>query len=477
MTTDAPAAAVLSTAIRSKDRALVRIAAGLAALSVACCVTVVLLHAWVTGLAELYPLFVADPLLGSVWPVVGALVVRSRPRNPIGWIMMITSFIGPYLLLANYAVTSTLIVRTPLPGADFAAWVGSWGFLPYFFTLPLVSFFFPDGRLASRRWLPVVALVVGLAATTTVIAMLVAPTVDGVPLVPNPYALPAGQPWYPTVLMFGTGASGAIGITLGVLNVVLRMRRSTGVERAQLQWLLLGSLMPLVSIALLPLGSHFDEFSLILAVLGPPVGIAIAMSRHKLFDVELVLNRTIVYAVLSAVVVAGYVGIVFGRLRADLHDGVGPALAGIAHQLDALGRRIETAGDPELAARTQDLGDRLRSTVAQVRSVVHGLRPPILDQVGLAGALRQLVAGYETPRCSATVDELGDMPAGIEVATYALAAEAVANAVRHRGASRINLSAHVHDGSLVVEVRDNGCGIPARPAAGVGLRSMSERAR
>ena len=164
------------------------------------------------------------------------------------------------------------------------------------------------------------------------------------------------------------------------------------------------------------------------------------------------------------------------RLRADLHDGVGPALAGIAHQLDALRRRLETAGDPELAARARDLGDRLRSTVTQVRSVVHGLRPPVLDQVGLAAALRQLVAGYDTPRCWARIGELGDMPAGIEVAAYAIAAEAVANAVGHSGASRIDLSADVHDGLLVVEVRNNGCGVPARPAAGVGLRSMSERA-
>ncbi|MGH3996883.1 MAG: hypothetical protein ACRDTJ_05410 [Pseudonocardiaceae bacterium] len=129
MTTDAPAATVLSTATHRKDRALVRIAAGLAAFSVACCVAVVPLHSWMTARVELYPQFWSDSLLGSVWPVVGALVVRSRPRNPVGWIMMITSLIGPYVLLAHYAVISALISPTPLPGADFAAWVGSWGFL------------------------------------------------------------------------------------------------------------------------------------------------------------------------------------------------------------------------------------------------------------------------------------------------------------------------------------------------------------
>ncbi|MGH3996884.1 MAG: hypothetical protein ACRDTJ_05415, partial [Pseudonocardiaceae bacterium] len=122
-----------------------------------------------------------------------------------------------------------------------------------------MSFFFPDGQLASRRWSPVVALLVGIAAATTVITMLAAPTVDPVPLVPNPYALLPAQPWHPAALITGTGAAG-IGITLGALNVVLRMRRSTGVERAQLQWLLLGSLMPLFSI--IPLGPNFSEFGL-----------------------------------------------------------------------------------------------------------------------------------------------------------------------------------------------------------------------
>jgi signal transduction histidine kinase len=164
------------------------------------------------------------------------------------------------------------------------------------------------------------------------------------------------------------------------------------------------------------------------------------------------------------------------RLRADLHDGVGPALAGTAHQIDALARRLEGAGHPTLAGRARELRDRLRQTVADVRSVVHGLRPPILDQLGLTAALRELGQGYDTPQCTISVEELGELPAAVEVAAYAIAAEAVANAVRHSAASRLVISACRGDDTVMVEVIDNGSGLPSKPAVGVGLRSMSERA-
>ncbi len=86
------------------------------------------------------------------------------------------------------------------------------------------------------------------------------------------------------------------------------------------------------------------------------------------------------------------------RLRADLHDGVAPALAGTALQLESLARKLDKAGQPELSGRALDLRDGLRSSVAELRALVHGLRPPVLDQRGLAGALRQLAAGHESPR-------------------------------------------------------------------------------
>ena len=164
------------------------------------------------------------------------------------------------------------------------------------------------------------------------------------------------------------------------------------------------------------------------------------------------------------------------RLRADLHDGVGPALAGTAHQMDALARRM-SSGPSDLHDRAVEIRERLREVVGDVRAVTHGLRPPVLDHVGLAGALRRLVDGFDVPECTASIDDAwGDLPAAVEVAAYAIASEAVSNAVRHSAAGRIHLDARVEAGTLVVSVSDNGRGIPSRSHGGLGLMSMGERA-
>ncbi len=163
------------------------------------------------------------------------------------------------------------------------------------------------------------------------------------------------------------------------------------------------------------------------------------------------------------------------RLRKDLHDGVAPALAGTALQLDSLARRLRPL-DPVLAERAETLRDGLRAGVGELRAVVHGLRPPVLDQLGLAGAVRQLVAGHDQPACQVAVRDFDPPPAAVEVAAYAIASEAFTNALRHSVASRVEVSLGQDGHDLVVRVSDNGVGMPARVKEGVGVRSMRERA-
>ena len=434
------------------------------------------------------------------------------------------------------------------------------------------------------------------------------------------------------------------GIPLAVISLALRMRRARDVERTQLQWLFLGGLVLLVG-ALLPFSQVVGEAGLAIGLAGFPVGIGIAMLRAGLFDVELTLNRTVVFGLLTGLVVAVYAGVVYGvqavapgshwgvllvalsalaaaagrdrvqdlvdrwlfgyrhnpyavvsrvgrqvatasqpvealqrlvdslrsalrlpsvaftnadisvasgtpvhgnrvvectalgisvgqlhvglraphekwspeqtaaidevaaraatlayaaalvadvarsrgrivvareeerrRLRADLHDGVAPSLAGTALQLESLARKLDGEQQEALARRVLDLRDGLRGTVTELRALVHGLRPPVLDQLGLAGALRQLVAEHDNPSCPADIADLGTPPAAVEVAAYAIASEAFGNALRHSAASRVRVCARIADGELVVAVEDNGIGLPARPRAGVGMVSMRERA-
>jgi signal transduction histidine kinase len=161
------------------------------------------------------------------------------------------------------------------------------------------------------------------------------------------------------------------------------------------------------------------------------------------------------------------------RLRYDLHDGVGPSLAGIAMQLDGLAGRL--AEHPELAARAEAARDDLRRTVTSVRRMVDGLRPPALDDMGLDGALREVVGRYEG-QVSLTCRVPPDLPAATGAAAYLIASEAVTNAMRHSGCGRCAVEVGPEPPWLVITVADDGHGIPESAPRGVGLTSMRDRA-
>ncbi|AWT41006.1 two-component sensor histidine kinase [Streptomyces actuosus] len=631
------------------DRVLRRTAYGIAVLGAAGCVATVPVHDWLAERITVAPLYWSDLVLGTVWPLVGAVAARGRPRNPVCWLMLLPAMIGPYHLLAYYAGYSRLVAAKPLPGWEVGAWVGCWGFVGYWFATPLVPLLFPYGRLETVPRRVCARIVVTVAGIGTLATMLRPSGTDPVPGVPNPLGT-AGWEWLHVVMLVCAVATMLGGTLVAAVFLVLRTRAATGAERVQLQWLMLGGLLMAFSFLSLLLDdvqqpALVGDLVMLIGLLGPPASVAVAMLRHGLFDVELVLGRAIVFTVLSALVLGVYAGVVAGarliapgsltgtcllaftaliaangrgavqaavdrtlfghrhdpyavvahvgrrvapagepaeamqhlvdalrsalrlpyaafespavaaasgtpaagagwrsfpcralgrelgvlrvgrrsvndpwtakeqaaveevadragtlayaaglvediarsrsrilsvreeerrRLRADLHDGIGPSLAGTAHQLDALARRID---DPCLADCARTLRDRLRSTVVDLRTVVQGLRPAVLDQLGLRGALRELLAGYDTPACHSSIDgACHGLPAAVEVAAYAIAAEAVANAVRHSAAGRLELTAHVEDTVLILSIRDNGRGIPPRHRPGVGLRSMGERA-
>jgi signal transduction histidine kinase len=165
------------------------------------------------------------------------------------------------------------------------------------------------------------------------------------------------------------------------------------------------------------------------------------------------------------------------RLRRDLHDGLGPTLAAVASRIDMAritARRDPDATDAALAAARADISGML----TEVRRLVHGLRPPALDEVGLVGAVRRQAASV-TAGLEISVEATGDLstlPAAVEVAAYRIVAEALTNVARHSRArhARVRLSGD-HD-ALEVEIADDGDGIPQGTPAGVGLVSLRERA-
>jgi signal transduction histidine kinase len=165
------------------------------------------------------------------------------------------------------------------------------------------------------------------------------------------------------------------------------------------------------------------------------------------------------------------------RLRRDLHDGVGPSLAALALHVETARDLAEE--DPSAARQLLDrLAPRLNAAVADVRAMVNELRPPMLDELGIVGAVRELGDRLSTgtTRVSVHAEEITGLPAAVEVAAYHIASEATANAVRHAGAHEVHVRLHVADGYLRLEVVDDGAGFPADASRGMGSSSMRERA-
>ena len=165
------------------------------------------------------------------------------------------------------------------------------------------------------------------------------------------------------------------------------------------------------------------------------------------------------------------------RLRRDLHDGLGPALAGHLLRLDVIAR--ELGPDSHVAGLVRALREELRTTVLDVRRVVEGLRPPALDELGLAGAVEQsvqrLTAGSGL-RVDVSVAPLPPLPAAAEVAAFRIITEAVTNVVRHSEAGWCRVSLEPRPGLLRLVVEDDGIGIGSPQSAGNGLHTMRERA-
>lgn len=167
------------------------------------------------------------------------------------------------------------------------------------------------------------------------------------------------------------------------------------------------------------------------------------------------------------------------RLRRDIHDGLGPALAAGTMQLE-VARRLVHSNPTKAEDLLTKLADSQQSLIADLRRLVEGLRPPVLDQLGLVPALRQRATGFATGTSPLVVhiDADGDiepLPAAVEVAAYHIVLESLTNTARHARATEATVQLRRSDG-LLVEVRDNGYGLPDSYRAGVGLTSIRERA-
>lgn len=164
------------------------------------------------------------------------------------------------------------------------------------------------------------------------------------------------------------------------------------------------------------------------------------------------------------------------RLRRDLHDSVGPALGAVTLRIETareLAALDPAAADRMLRAATDDV----TALLGDVRRLVHDLRPPALDELGLLGALRARARALSSDGLEIIVrgDDPGVLGAAVEVAAFHIVSEALTNVVRHAGATTADVLVEREPGALVLTVTDDGHGIDPARAAGVGSRSLRER--
>lgn len=172
------------------------------------------------------------------------------------------------------------------------------------------------------------------------------------------------------------------------------------------------------------------------------------------------------------------------RLRRDLHDGLGPKLAAIMLKTDLARTLVEER--PEAGAELlAGMKDDMRETIADVRRLVSGLRPPALDELGLVGAVQEVADRFSVPldgsAAALRVDVLAPpllpaLPAAVEVAAYRIVTEALTNVARHAQARRCSIVLAVDEEALVVRVIDDGVGVSNARLGGVGSTTMRERA-
>ncbi|WP_448002260.1 ATP-binding protein [Agromyces bauzanensis] len=166
------------------------------------------------------------------------------------------------------------------------------------------------------------------------------------------------------------------------------------------------------------------------------------------------------------------------RLRRDLHDDLSPTLSGLSLAAAAVAKRAATVA-PELADQAAELHRDIQAAVEQTREIAYGLRPPILDDRGLAAAIRDRVHGQSADALRIEVhapEAQLELPAAVDLAALRIVQEAVSNVRRHAKASTCTITLERRDGELRVQVDDDGVGIPPRVRGGLGLASMRERA-
>jgi hypothetical protein len=326
------------------------------------------------------------------FPLVGAVIATHRPRNPLGWMFLVIG-LSQGLTSFGHEYASYVFRTAPgaAPGGELAAWVSQWAWAPGLgLLLTFVPLLFPDGRLPSRRWRPV--------AWLSAVPIMVIPVSTAVAL----------WPWRGPALLDPSGvqqAMGDVGPVLGFVPyllmlgcglaclaaLLLRFRRTRGIERQQLKWLLFACAVTIaIFVVVQPNTSSTWELGLLLALpffLSVPVAAGVAILRYRLYEIDRIINRTLVYGLLTAILGLCYAA---GSLLFALAAGAG---ADPPSWLVAAAPLAAAAAFRPVRGRIQAVVDRrFNRRRYHAAKTIEAFRTRLRDQVDLHTLSAELVA-------------------------------------------------------------------------------------
>jgi hypothetical protein len=335
---------------------------------------------------EVYGLWVQGTFVGVIFPAIGLFLVSRRPEHPIGWLFCAAGLVvGLDHFCGEYAIYALLAQPGSLPAGQAAAWVSSWLWVPFTALCAFLVLLFPDGRLPSGRWRSF-AWLVGIAAIVGVAvqALLPVPTCEVCPI-ENPLGIEGlesvAELVDALVEAFLVGVLGSLALT----SLFLRFRRASGVEHQQIKWLVfifsvlfLGATLAYIVYSATEARWAWSVGQSLLAVgsVGVPIAMGVAILRYRLYDIDSLINRTLVYGSLTLLLAAVYFGgvtlteAIFRTLTGQEEQ---PQLAivvstlVIAALLIPLRRRIQSFIDRHFYRRKYDAGKTLEAFSAKLR--------------------------------------------------------------------------------------------------------------
>src|SRR5918997_1357464 len=330
---------------------------------------------------KVYGFWPENTVIPISFSIIGAIIASRLPANPLGWLLCAAASVSAVAHFSGeYAIYALLAQPDTLPAGEVLAWLSSWVWVPFIGFLVISFLLFPDGHLPGRRWEWLVWLTVLLTSAGAVWQAFSPEVIDSLGTIRNPLGyegLPrANEPVQ--IIIF------ALLFVVVASSLSVRMRRARGIERQQIKWPAYTAVMAATASVLTysiarPMGAPWLEwisFVIVMAALVCfPISVGIAIVRYRLYEIDLIINRTLVYGSLTTTLVALYFGVIV------VLQGIFVALTGqqstlavvastllIAALFTPLRRRIQSFIDHSFYRRKYDAAKTLRVFSMKLRS-------------------------------------------------------------------------------------------------------------